>query len=968
MTLNKTDKIHSLIEDIYKNLTEHFLPQNKLLINTGKSYIRTLNASNNAAKSYYETVNKIGQTGAERWGLTKDIGIALMDMSDMHKDLNIQSSMMLKTFNLDSITLLDATLDQETRNVQNEFKKYQVGNKRLKERYEKILSQYRHKMKRRFNKKSTFLRELNMIDSLNENDNPIYGTLSNNIEIGQTKSKTTWQLKEMIKELDEYRIHSLKKAYKTEKDCYTKILNKQFNRIKCLLSETSKVNLLFGPKITEWETNLLLHDNRRYNISAIQMLENNQSIYNNNHNINDIADLLVKENSLLSNNYRSCADLNKILQENLKINDRSYSLYDLTPKNRSINGSCSNYEMSSDYDLHVNLRQAFESNPINLNAVLNDQPIYTSNRNISRPVESLYCPNTNGGINNKHKDGVNESINSPRLYAIAEENKYSNNTRIHGLQGGIGSQSTSSSQSSRRVNMSLQGPNEAAMSTNCGDIDQNITHNYNKEELYGSSEKKLYVKALFSYNPNDYSSAARSADHLDNEVVEDEKNLLHLKREDIIEIVIMSGSFNNNGWRFGRNIQNGNTGWFPISFTVTIELPKNIAPLRPLIYQAPQLFQNSGNYLAPMSYQMHLRNNFRDLRTSELYKETGEGLYNMAGHTLSLSEYDLLNNKINHKMIQQNNLKKQLSTPQISIETTNFIKTSQPTLPNIIYETPYNNKHIKQMIVNDKNHISPVGHELKILRCNGQLNIDARTSFKNKSLENIHKQQHLLLVANNASSLAMSPTNKNATSFDNKSSEETMEEGKNNINGKQIYGKSNKSREMAEVDGNDDLSNSKMAHQELDKRATLFSELKFKLKKREVIINDDIAQTPEPIYDKTKYKKMGHMMDNSKKLNLLKKDHMNDKIPSMPPIPPPLPPANKTLRLTSTNNDKIQDLAIKENTEIEIKDSKIIKNIRYDNQITQAKTPIMQPANVKNITPNKRFSLFSSSKTSKLRL
>ncbi|XP_042213406.1 serine-rich adhesin for platelets-like isoform X2 [Homarus americanus] len=152
-----------------KNLLDKFNPAARSLITAGKAYLKALHGAMSASKIYLETLTKVARHSQQGlWGGSSDIGMCLMQMVDVYKEVQAQQMNILKAFYVDLLVPLETNLDKDTKVLQSEQKKFLSSHKHQLDSYTKAASQVKkHKKKNRGNK-GTMDKEIKQYQALEE--------------------------------------------------------------------------------------------------------------------------------------------------------------------------------------------------------------------------------------------------------------------------------------------------------------------------------------------------------------------------------------------------------------------------------------------------------------------------------------------------------------------------------------------------------------------------------------------------------------------------------------------------------------------------------------------------------------------------------------------------------------------------------------------------------------------------------
>nr|XP_045623993.1 pneumococcal serine-rich repeat protein-like [Procambarus clarkii] len=154
--MTEAEELTKQVDLVYKNLLDKFNPAARNLITAGKAYLKALHGAMSASKVYLEALTKVARHSQQGlWGGSSDIGMCLMQMVDVYKEVQAQQMNILKAFYVDLLVPLETNLDKDTKVLQSEQKKFLSSHKHQLETYTKAASQVKkHKKKNRATKGS----------------------------------------------------------------------------------------------------------------------------------------------------------------------------------------------------------------------------------------------------------------------------------------------------------------------------------------------------------------------------------------------------------------------------------------------------------------------------------------------------------------------------------------------------------------------------------------------------------------------------------------------------------------------------------------------------------------------------------------------------------------------------------------------------------------------------------------------
>ncbi|KAL7869031.1 hypothetical protein AOLI_G00130190 [Acnodon oligacanthus] len=122
------DDVNKLTESTYKNVMEQFNPGLRNLVNLGKSYEKSVTAMALAGKAYFDAVSKIGENAAVS-PVSRELGVVLMDISEVHKKVQLELEESFKRFHREIIIELERKTDMDVKYMTATFKRYQSEHK-----------------------------------------------------------------------------------------------------------------------------------------------------------------------------------------------------------------------------------------------------------------------------------------------------------------------------------------------------------------------------------------------------------------------------------------------------------------------------------------------------------------------------------------------------------------------------------------------------------------------------------------------------------------------------------------------------------------------------------------------------------------------------------------------------------------------------------------------------------------------
>uniref|UniRef100_UPI00358EC620 BAR/IMD domain-containing adapter protein 2-like n=1 Tax=Myxine glutinosa TaxID=7769 RepID=UPI00358EC620 len=124
----KVEEAVKLAESVYKGVMDDFNPTLRNFIMTGRSYEKALTGVTYTAKGYFDALVKLGEL-AEGSHAAKDLGSAIFQMAEVHRQIQIQMEEALKVLQTDMLQQLEQKLDQDIRYINLTTKGFQVQSK-----------------------------------------------------------------------------------------------------------------------------------------------------------------------------------------------------------------------------------------------------------------------------------------------------------------------------------------------------------------------------------------------------------------------------------------------------------------------------------------------------------------------------------------------------------------------------------------------------------------------------------------------------------------------------------------------------------------------------------------------------------------------------------------------------------------------------------------------------------------------
>lgn len=133
------EEVSKLTESTYKSVMDQFNPGLRNLVNLGKSYEKAVAAMILAGKLYFDALSKIGENAAVS-PVSRELGVVLMDISEVHRKVNLELEENFKRFHREIISELERKTDMDVKYMTATFKRYQVEHKMKQESLERSQS------------------------------------------------------------------------------------------------------------------------------------------------------------------------------------------------------------------------------------------------------------------------------------------------------------------------------------------------------------------------------------------------------------------------------------------------------------------------------------------------------------------------------------------------------------------------------------------------------------------------------------------------------------------------------------------------------------------------------------------------------------------------------------------------------------------------------------------------------------
>nr|XP_019958453.1 PREDICTED: brain-specific angiogenesis inhibitor 1-associated protein 2-like protein 1 [Paralichthys olivaceus] len=133
------EEVNKLTEGTYKTVMEQFNPGLRNLVNLGKNYEKSVAAMILAGKLYFDAMSKIGENAAVS-PVSRELGVVLMEISEVHRKVNLELEENFKRFHREIIIELEKKTDMDVKYMTATFKRYQMEHKMKQDSLEKSQS------------------------------------------------------------------------------------------------------------------------------------------------------------------------------------------------------------------------------------------------------------------------------------------------------------------------------------------------------------------------------------------------------------------------------------------------------------------------------------------------------------------------------------------------------------------------------------------------------------------------------------------------------------------------------------------------------------------------------------------------------------------------------------------------------------------------------------------------------------
>ncbi|MEE6498293.1 hypothetical protein FKM82_003033 [Ascaphus truei] len=170
------ETVTKITESTYKNVMEQFNPGLRNLVHLGKNYEKAVSAMVQAGRAYYDGVAKVGEMTTVS-PVSKDLGLVLQDISNVHKKLNDSLEENFKKFHKEIVSELEKKTDQDIKYMNATLKRYQTEH-RIKldslEKSQSDLKKLRRKSQGGRNATKYDMKETECMETINSRQSDIH--------------------------------------------------------------------------------------------------------------------------------------------------------------------------------------------------------------------------------------------------------------------------------------------------------------------------------------------------------------------------------------------------------------------------------------------------------------------------------------------------------------------------------------------------------------------------------------------------------------------------------------------------------------------------------------------------------------------------------------------------------------------------------------------------------------------------
>lgn len=216
-----------MTENVYKGILEQFNPSLKNFVTMGKHYERALTGVTVAAKGYFDALVKLGELASDSQG-SKELGDTLFQMAEVHRQIQVQLEDVLKLFHSELLAQLEQKLELDIKYLTATLKKYQGERRSKSESIERCQSQLK-----KLRRKSQASRHPN--------------------KYGDREMQFVELMSRRQGELDSLVATGYKSALTEERRRYCFLVDRQCCVTKLLINYHSKVRELLSQKLSSWQ-------------------------------------------------------------------------------------------------------------------------------------------------------------------------------------------------------------------------------------------------------------------------------------------------------------------------------------------------------------------------------------------------------------------------------------------------------------------------------------------------------------------------------------------------------------------------------------------------------------------------------------------------------------------------------------------------------------------------------------------
>ncbi|KAK7886285.1 hypothetical protein WMY93_025906 [Mugilogobius chulae] len=225
--MSRTEEVNKMTENVYKGILEQFNPSLKNFVIMGKHYEKALTGVTVAAKGYFDALVKLGELASDSQG-SKELGDTLFQMAEVHRQIQVQLEDVLKLFHSELLAQLEQKLELDIKYLTATLKKYQGERRSKSESIERCQSQLK-----KLRRKSQASRHPN--------------------KYGDREMQFVELMSRRQGELDSLVATGYRSALTEERRRYCFLVDRQCCVTKILINYHSKVKELLSQKLSSWQ-------------------------------------------------------------------------------------------------------------------------------------------------------------------------------------------------------------------------------------------------------------------------------------------------------------------------------------------------------------------------------------------------------------------------------------------------------------------------------------------------------------------------------------------------------------------------------------------------------------------------------------------------------------------------------------------------------------------------------------------